>query len=43
MLRDVREYIDRLEIAEHAVVEDYDDDTLLIDPQGRRSSGSLST
>ena len=35
MLRDVREYIDRLQIAGHAVVEDYDDDPLLIDPQGR--------
>jgi polyphosphate kinase 2 (PPK2 family) len=35
MLRDVREYIDRLQIAGHTVVEDYDDDPLLIDPQGR--------
>jgi polyphosphate kinase 2 len=35
MLRDVREYIDRLQIAGHAVVEDYDDDPILIDPQGR--------
>jgi polyphosphate kinase len=35
MVRDVREYIDRLQLAGHAVVEDYDDDPLLIDPQGR--------
>jgi polyphosphate kinase 2 (PPK2 family) len=35
MLRDVREYIDRLQISGHAVVEDYDDDPILIDPQGR--------
>jgi polyphosphate kinase 2 len=35
MLRDVREYIDRLHIAGHAVSEDYDDDPILIDPQGR--------
>jgi polyphosphate kinase 2 (PPK2 family) len=35
MLRDVREYIDRLHIAGHAVAEDYDDDPVLIDPQGR--------
>ncbi len=35
MARDVREYIDRLQLAGHAVVEDYDDDPLLIDPQGR--------
>lgn len=35
MLRDVRGYIDQLQIAGHAVVEDYDDDPILIDPQGR--------
>lgn len=35
MLRDVREYIDRLHIAGHSVEEDYDDDPVLIDPQGR--------
>src|SRR5512144_2131045 len=35
MLRDVREYIDRLQIAGHAVVEDYDEHPVLIDPQGR--------
>ena len=35
MLRDVREYIDRLHITGHAVAEDYDDDPILIDPQGR--------
>jgi polyphosphate kinase 2 len=35
MLRDVREYIDRLHIAGHTVAEDYDDDPVLIDPQGR--------
>jgi len=34
MLRDVREYIDRLQIDGHTVGEDYDDDPVLIDPQG---------
>ncbi len=34
MLRDVREYIDRLKIDGHTVGEDYDDDPVLIDPQG---------
>jgi polyphosphate kinase 2 len=35
MVHDVREYIDRLRVAGHAVVEDDDDDPRLIDPQGR--------
>ena len=35
MLRDVREYIDRLHIEGHTVGEDYDDDPVLIDPDGR--------
>ena len=35
MLRDVREYIDRLHIEGHTIGEDYDDDPVLIDPQGR--------
>ena len=35
MVRDVREYIDRLHIAGYAVVDDYDDDPILLDPQGR--------
>jgi polyphosphate kinase len=35
MLQDVREYIDRLHIDGHTVVEDYDDDPVLIDAQGR--------
>src|ERR671912_1533707 len=35
MLRDVREYIDRLHIDGHTVGEDVDDDPILIDPDGR--------
>jgi polyphosphate kinase 2 len=35
MLLDVREYIDRLHIDGHTVGEDYDDDPVLIDAQGR--------
>ena len=35
MLRDVREYIDRLHIEGHTVGEDHDDDPVLIDPAGR--------
>jgi polyphosphate kinase 2 len=35
MLKDVREYIDRLQIAGHFIVEDHDDDPILIDPEGR--------
>src|ERR671920_155727 len=35
MLRDVREYIDRLHIEGHTVGEDHDDDPLLLDPEGR--------
>jgi polyphosphate kinase len=35
MLQDVREYIDRLHIDGHTVAEDYDDDPVLIDAQGR--------
>src|SRR6476620_7023691 len=35
MLRDVREYIDRLHIGGHTIGEDHDDDPVLIDPEGR--------
>jgi polyphosphate kinase 2 len=35
VLHDVREYIDRLQIDGHSVSEDYDDDPVLIDKQGR--------
>ena len=35
MLRDVREYIDKLHIDGHTVGEDHDDDPILIDPEGR--------
>jgi polyphosphate kinase 2 len=35
MLRDVREYIDRLHIDGHSVGEDHDDDPVLLDPDGR--------
>jgi polyphosphate kinase 2 len=35
MLHDVRDYIDRLKIDGHTIGEDYDDDPVLIDPQGR--------
>jgi polyphosphate kinase len=35
MLRDVRAYIDRLQIAGHTIGEDHDDDPVLIDPDGR--------
>ena len=35
MLRDVREYIDRLHIDGHTVGEDVDDDPILLDPDGR--------
>jgi polyphosphate kinase 2 len=35
MLHDVRDYIDRLNIEGHTIGEDYDDDPVLIDPQGR--------
>jgi polyphosphate kinase 2 len=35
MLRDVREYIDRLHINGHTVGEDIDDDPILLDPDGR--------
>ena len=35
MLKDVREYIDRLHIEGHTVDEDYDDDPILIDPYGK--------
>ncbi|HVQ19393.1 MAG TPA: polyphosphate kinase 2 [Actinomycetes bacterium] len=35
MLRDVREYIDKLHIDGHTVGEDHDDDPILIDPDGR--------
>ena len=35
MLRDVREYIDRLHIDGHTIGEDYDDDPILIDPDGK--------
>jgi polyphosphate kinase 2 (PPK2 family) len=35
MLRDVREYIDRLQIEGHTIGEDHDDDPVLIDASGR--------
>ena len=35
MLRDVREYIDKLHIDGHTIGEDHDDDPILIDPEGR--------
>ncbi len=35
MIQDVREFIDRLQIDGHTIGEDYDDDPVLIDPQGR--------
>src|SRR6188472_732202 len=35
MLRDVREYIDRLHIDGHTIGDDHDDDPVLIDPDGR--------
>jgi polyphosphate kinase len=35
MLRDVREYIDRLHVAGHRIGADHDDDPVLIDPDGR--------
>jgi len=35
MLRDVREYIDRLHINGHHIGDDYDDDPVLLDPDGR--------
>jgi polyphosphate kinase 2 len=35
MLQDVREYIDRLHIDGHTIGEDYDDDPILIDPDGK--------
>lgn len=35
MLRDVREYIDRLHIDGHTIGEDIDDDPVLLDPEGR--------
>ena len=35
MLRDVREYIDRLQIEGYTIGEDHDDDPVLIDPEGR--------
>jgi polyphosphate kinase len=35
MLRDVREYIDRLQIEGHTIGEDHDDDPVLIDADGR--------
>jgi polyphosphate kinase 2 len=35
VLKDVREYIDRLHIEGHAVDEGYDDDPILIDPDGK--------
>jgi polyphosphate kinase 2 len=35
MLRDVREYIDRLNINGHHIGDDYDDDPVLLDPDGR--------
>ena len=35
VLDDVREYIDRLQIAGHTIVGDHDDDPELIDPSGR--------
>src|SRR4029078_3024259 len=35
MLRDVREYIDKLHIEGHTIGDDHDDDPILIDPEGR--------
>ncbi len=35
MLRNVREYIDRLQIDGHTIGEDHDDDPVLMDPDGR--------
>ena len=35
VLKDVRDYIDRLHIEGHTVYEDYDDDPILIDPYGK--------
>ncbi|WP_238164641.1 hypothetical protein [Kribbella pittospori] len=35
MLRDVREYIDRLNIAGHHIGDDHDDDPVLLNPDGR--------
>ena len=35
MLRDFREYIDRLHIDGHTIGDDHDDDPVLIDPEGR--------
>ena len=35
MLKDVREYIDRLHIDGHTIGEDHDDDPVLLDPEGR--------
>jgi polyphosphate kinase len=35
MLRNVREYIDRLHIDGHSIGEDHDDDPVLLDPDGR--------
>ena len=35
MLKDVREYIDRLQIDGHTIGEDHDDDPILIDADGR--------
>jgi polyphosphate kinase 2 len=35
MLRNIREYIDRLSIDGHSIGEDYDDDPVLLDPDGR--------
>ena len=35
MIHDVREYIDRLQIAGHTIGEDHDDDPVLIDAEGR--------
>ena len=35
MLRDVREYIDRLQIEGYTIGDDHDDDPVLIDPEGR--------
>ncbi|WP_182526708.1 polyphosphate kinase 2 [Nocardioides dongkuii] len=35
MLRDVRDYIDKLHINGHTIGEDVDDDPVLLDPQGR--------
>ncbi|WP_395659460.1 polyphosphate kinase 2 [Nocardioides sp.] len=35
MLRDLREYIDHLQIEGHTIGDDHDDDPILIDPQGK--------